>query len=76
MKTNHTSKRIRLQQQIAYAYMRGQSSVEYLVICIFAIIVLIEGGRSAPVQMLIQAFKDVWSGFGYAISYATTLTAL
>ena len=51
----------------------GQSSVEYMVVSAFAILVLIEGGSSAPVTEVVTAMKNAYGGFVYAISYATTL---
>jgi hypothetical protein len=53
----------------------GQSSVEYIVVTAFAILVLIEGGSSAPVTEVVTAMKNAYGGFVYAISYATTLMA-
>jgi len=54
----------------------GQSSAEYIIVTTFAILVLIEGGSSAPVTELVTAMKNAYRGFAYAISYATTLMAL
>jgi hypothetical protein len=55
---------------------RGQSTVEYIVVTVFGILVLIEGGDSAPVVAVAKAMKDAYAGFAYAISYSTTLMAL
>ena len=54
----------------------GQSSTEYIVVATFAVLVLIEGGSSAPVTEVVTAMKNAYRGFVYAISYATTLMAL
>jgi len=58
------------------AAQRGQSSTEYIVVVAFAILVLWEGGNSAPVTQLVNAMRDAYEGFAYAISYATDLNAL
>ncbi|HEX8988864.1 MAG TPA: hypothetical protein VF816_12970 [Rhodocyclaceae bacterium] len=55
---------------------RGQSTVEYIVVTVFGILILIEGGDSAPVVAVAKAMKDAYAGFAYAISYSTTLMAL
>ncbi|HTH40238.1 MAG TPA: hypothetical protein VL968_05570 [Rhodocyclaceae bacterium] len=52
---------------------RGQSTVEYIVVTAFGILVLIEGGDSAPVAAVMTALKDAYRGFAYAISYSSTL---
>jgi hypothetical protein len=58
------------------ARQAGQSSAEYIVVTTFAVLVLIEGGSSAPVTEVVTAMKNAYRGFVYAISYATTLMAL
>ena len=54
--------------------MRGQSMVEYFIVTSLAVLVLIEGGQSSPVQSVIDAMKQAYAGFTYALGYATTLT--
>lgn len=54
---------------------RGQSSVEYIVVTAFGILILIEGGDSAPVAEVVTALKNAYQGFAYAISYSSTLMA-
>jgi len=54
---------------------RGQSSVEYIVVTAFGILILIEGGDSAPVAEVVMALKNAYRGFAYAISYSSTLMA-
>ncbi|MCK9382146.1 MAG: hypothetical protein M0P95_13930 [Sulfuritalea sp.] len=58
------------------ARLRGQSTVEYIVVTAFGILILIEGGNSAPVVEVATALKNAYKGFAYAISYSTTLMAL
>ena len=55
---------------------RGQSSTEYIIVTAFAILVLIQGGSSAPVTQVADALRNAYEGFAYAISYATDLNAL
>ena len=63
-------------RRIFPAKLRGQSTVEYIVVTVFGILILIEGGNSAPVVEVASALKNAYKGFVYAISYSTTLTAL
>lgn len=58
------------------AAQRGQSMIEYTIVVGMAVLILIEGGASAPIQMLVDAFKAVYKGFVYAISLASNLTAI
>lgn len=58
------------------ARQRGQSTVEYIVVTAFGVLILIEGGNSAPVVEVVTAMKNAYKGFAYAISYSTTLMAL
>lgn len=46
----------------------GQSSVEYIVVVGMAVLILIEGGDSAPVRAVVTALKNAYMGFVYAIS--------
>ncbi|MDQ1343165.1 MAG: hypothetical protein QG571_1785 [Pseudomonadota bacterium] len=57
------------------ARQAGQSSAEYIIVTTFGILILIEGGSSAPVTEVATAMKNAYRGFVYAISYATTLMA-
>ncbi len=63
-------------RRVIPARQRGQSTVEYIVITAFGILILIEGGNSAPVVEVATALKNAYKGFAYAISYSTTLMAL
>jgi len=54
----------------------GQSSVEYLTVSAFAVIVLLvpdSSGNVAVVQ-LANAIKTYYNAFAYALSYSTTIT--
>ena len=55
---------------------RGQSSVEYMTVSAFAVIVLLvadENGDVAVVQ-LANAIKTYYNAFAYALSYSNTIT--
>jgi Flp pilus assembly pilin Flp len=55
---------------------RGQSTIEYTIVVAMAVLILIEGGASAPVAEVIAALKSAYQGFVYAISLASNLIAL
>lgn len=55
---------------------RGQSTIEYTIVVAMAVLILIEGGASAPVAEVITALKSAYQGFVYAISLASNLIAL
>ena len=55
---------------------RGQSTFEYTIVVAMAVLILIEGGASAPVAEVIAALKSAYQGFVYAISLASNLIAL
>ena len=61
---------------ISRTCQRGQSSMEYVVVCTVAVMILIAGGSSAPIGELVAAMKNVYEGFTYAAAYATNLMAL
>ena len=55
---------------------RGQSSIEYITVSAFAVIVLLvpdSSGNVAVVQ-LANAIKTYYNAFAYALSYSTTIT--
>ena len=52
---------------------RGQSMVEYFIVASFAILVLIEGGKSSPVQQVVGAIKEAYQGYTYSHSFSTNL---
>lgn len=53
--------------------MRGQSLVEYLVVTMVAVLILVEGGKTAPVQQVIGAMKQAYQGFTYGVGNSTNL---
>lgn len=53
--------------------MRGQSLVEYLVVTMLAVLILVEGGKTAPVQQVIGAMKQAYQGFTYGVGNSTNL---
>jgi len=55
---------------------RGQSTIEYTIVVALAVLILIEGGASAPVAEVITNLKSAYQGFVYAISLASNLIAL
>ena len=55
---------------------RGQSTIEYTIVVAMAVLILIEGGASAPVAEVIAAMKSAYQGFVYAMSLASNLIAL
>ena len=66
----------RLMLQMARSRQRGQSTIEYTIVVAMAVLILIEGGASAPVAEVIAALKSAYQGFVYAISLASNLIAL
>jgi len=54
----------------------GQSMLEYSIVVGVAVLILIEGGSSAPVAEVVKALKTAYQGFAYAISLASNLIAL
>lgn len=51
----------------------GQSSIEYIIVVAVGVLVLIEGGSSAPVAAVAAAIKDAYQGFTYAMSLGSNL---
>ncbi|MBC7917748.1 MAG: hypothetical protein H7Y28_08060 [Rhodoferax sp.] len=54
----------------------GQAMLEYSIVVGVAVLILIEGGSSAPVAEVVKALKTAYQGFAYAISLASNLIAL
>ncbi len=50
--------------------------MEYIIVTLFAVLVLIQGGPSSPINQIAGAMKEAYQGFAYAISYSTNLNAL
>jgi hypothetical protein len=53
----------------------GQSTVEYIIVVAMGVLVLIEGGGSAPVTAVAAAIKNAYQGFTYAMSLGSNLMA-
>src|SRR3954462_12561454 len=63
------------QRAASRSQQRGQTSVEYFVVIAFAILVLIEGADASAISQVTTTMKDLYQGYTYAISYATTRNA-
>lgn len=65
------------QKQKCFRHTRqaGQSSIEYIIVVAMGVLILIEGGSSAPVLAVAAAIKDAYQGFAYAISLSSNLMA-
>lgn len=50
--------------------MRGQSTVEYLVVLLFGVLVLVTG-ENPPIQRLASAIKEYYTDYSYAISVSS-----
>ncbi len=59
-----------------HSYQKGQSMIEYTIVVAMAVLILIEGGASAPVAEVMAALKSAYQGFVYAMSLASNLIAL
>lgn len=53
----------------------GQSSIEYIIVLMLVVIVLIDAGSdpASPVAQVVQAIKDVFGGYAWAISFSNNL---
>lgn len=65
-----------MKQQLKFRAQRGQSMVEYAIVTGVAVLILVEGGSTAPITELIKAMKTAYQGFVFAMSLATNLIAL
>jgi hypothetical protein len=50
--------------------MRGQSTIEYLVVLLVGVIVLVTG-NDPPIQKLASAIRDYYTDYSYAISVSS-----
>ncbi len=57
-------------RSIAQRRMRGQSTIEYLVVLMVAVIVLVTGA-DPPIQKLATAIRDYYTDYSYAISVSS-----
>lgn len=49
------------------SYQRGQSTIEYVIVLVFAVLVLINGDPS-PLEMFFDALKEAYQRFTNAMS--------
>jgi hypothetical protein len=56
----------------------GQASVEYTLVLILVVLVLIaeQDGEPGPIGLVVQALRDLYHAYSWAISYSTNLTPL
>jgi hypothetical protein len=56
----------------------GQASVEYTLVLILVVLVLIaeQDGDPGPIGLVVQALRDLYHAYSWAISYSTNLTPL
>jgi Flp pilus assembly pilin Flp len=52
------------------ARQAGQAMIEYAIVLAFGVIILIQGGDSAPVKQLATAIKDYHEHYSYAMAIA------
>ncbi|MEZ0232399.1 MAG: hypothetical protein ACAH12_06140 [Methylophilaceae bacterium] len=56
--------------------MRGQSMVEYFIVTAMAVLVLLAlgpNGEPSAIQSVIDAMKQAYAGFTFALGYSSTL---
>jgi Flp pilus assembly pilin Flp len=56
----------------------GQASVEYTLVLILVVLVLIaeQGGEPGPIGLVVQALRDLFHAYSWAISFSSNLTPL
>ena len=56
----------------------GQASVEYTLVLILVVLVLIteQDGEPGPVGLVVQALRDLFHAYSWAISFSSNLTPL
>jgi hypothetical protein len=56
----------------------GQASVEYTIVLILVVLVLIaeQNGEPGPIGVVVQALRDLFSAYSWAISFSNNLTPL
>ncbi|MES2771214.1 MAG: hypothetical protein V4623_04435 [Pseudomonadota bacterium] len=52
---------------------QGQSTVEYIIVIAMGVLILTQGGSSAPVAAIASAIKGAYQGFAFAISLSSNL---
>jgi hypothetical protein len=62
----------------ASRHARGQATVEYTIVLILVVLVLIaeQGGEPGPVGLVVQALRDLFNSYSWAMSFSNTLTPL
>ena len=58
------------------ARQAGQATVEYTIVLILVVLVMIaeQDGEPGPVGLVVQALKDLYHAYSYAISFSNNLT--
>jgi hypothetical protein len=56
----------------------GQASLEYSLVLILVVLVLIaeQGGEPGPIGLVVQAIRDLFEAYSWALSFSNTLTPL
>lgn len=56
----------------------GQASVEYTLVLILVVLVLIaeQDGEPGPVGLVVQALRDLFHAYSWALSFSNNLTPL
>lgn len=57
---------------------RGQATAEYTIVVVLVVLVLIteQGGEPGPVGLVVEALKDLFEAYAWAISFSTNVTPL
>lgn len=60
------------------ACQRGQASIEYTIVLILVVLVLIteQNGEPGPIGVVVQALRDLYNSYSWAISFSNNLTPL
>lgn len=61
---------------VSRARQAGQASVEYTLVLILVVLVLIaeQDGEPGPVGLVVQALRDLFNAYSWAISFSSNLT--
>lgn len=57
-------------RRLSHARQRGQSTVEYLVVLMFGVMVLVTG-EDPPIQKLARAIQEYYTDYSYAMSFSS-----
>lgn len=60
------------------ARQRAQASIEYTLVLILVVLVLIaeQDGEPGPIGLVVQALRDLFHAYSWAISFSNNLTPL